>query len=70
MLTVASFCRAFDTGPGNVMIDHTMRARMGLEYDKDGETAKKGTAIEPLLEELMSREFFARKVRVSIPSTP
>lgn len=48
------------------MIDHTMRARMGLEYDKDGQTASEGTIIAPLLEELMSREFFTRKVRVLI----
>lgn len=44
------------------MIDHTMRARVGLDYDKDGDTASKGTVIEPLLEELISSEFFARKV--------
>lgn len=51
------------------MIDHTMRARMGLEYDKDGESASTGVVMESLLEELMSREFLARKVRTtSLPS--
>lgn len=52
------------------MIDHTMRARLRLEYDKDGETASKGTVIKPLLEELMSRDFFDRKVRFLIPVSP
>ncbi|KAI0868258.1 anhydro-N-acetylmuramic acid kinase [Hypoxylon argillaceum] len=52
---------AFDTGPGNVMIDHAMRRREGKEYDKDGETAAKGQVIEPLLEELLGHDFFERK---------
>lgn len=53
--------RAFDTGPGNVMIDHVMRVRLGKEYDQDGQTAAKGTVVSPLLDELMAREFFQRK---------
>ncbi|KAI0096453.1 anhydro-N-acetylmuramic acid kinase [Nemania sp. FL0031] len=56
-----SLMMAFDTGPGNVMIDHIMRGRLGREYDKDGETAAKGAVIEPLLEELLGHEFFLRK---------
>lgn len=51
---------AFDTGPGNVMIDHIMKARLGQAYDKDGETAAKGKVIEELLVELQSHEFFLR----------
>ena len=51
---------AFDTGPGNVMIDHIMKARLGQAYDKDGETAAKGKVIEELLVELESHEFFLR----------
>ncbi|GAW19161.1 hypothetical protein ANO14919_086450 [Xylariales sp. No.14919] len=52
---------AFDTGPGNVMIDHTMRRRKDKEYDMNGETAAKGQVIEPLLEELLGHDFFQRK---------
>lgn len=52
---------AFDTGPGNVMIDHVAKVRTGRGYDKDGELAAKGKAIEPLLEQLQSHDFFTRK---------
>lgn len=52
---------AFDTGPGNVMLDHVIRARTGRSYDKDGEMAARGQIIEPLLAELQAHEFFQRK---------
>ena len=52
---------AFDTGPGNVMIDHIVKARTGKTYDKDGELAAKGTVIEPLLKHMLTHQFFARK---------
>lgn len=43
---------AFDTGPGNVMIDHVMRVRCGVGYDKDGEVAARGTVLSDLLAQL------------------
>lgn len=52
---------AFDTGPGNVMIDHVVKARTGRSYDKDGELASQGKTIAPLLEQLQKHEFFSRK---------
>ena len=52
---------AFDTGPGNVMIDHIMKARVGRPYDQGGELASKGQVIQPLLESLKGHEFFTRK---------
>lgn len=52
---------AFDTGPGNVMIDHVAKARTGKGYDKDGQLAAKGTMIEPLLSRLLSHPFFERQ---------
>jgi anhydro-N-acetylmuramic acid kinase len=52
---------AFDTGPGNVMLDHVIKVRTGRTYDKDGEMAAKGTVIQPLLEEMQKHEFFLRK---------
>ncbi|KAL1861149.1 hypothetical protein Plec18167_002853 [Paecilomyces lecythidis] len=52
---------AFDTGPGNVMLDHVVKARTNMEYDRNGELAAKGQVIEPLLAELQSHSFFERK---------
>ncbi|KAF5529811.1 transaldolase [Fusarium mexicanum] len=52
---------AFDTGPGNVMIDHVVNARTGRGYDENGEIAAKGTTILPLLEQLEQHQFFSRK---------
>ncbi|KIW26191.1 uncharacterized protein PV07_09305 [Cladophialophora immunda] len=52
---------AFDTGPGNVMIDHVIKARTGRTYDRDGELAAKGSVMEPLLTKLQGHAFFLRK---------
>ncbi|KIX01280.1 uncharacterized protein Z518_09005 [Rhinocladiella mackenziei CBS 650.93] len=52
---------AFDTGPGNVMIDHVTRARVGRPYDKDGELAATGTVIPTLLAALEGHPYFLRK---------
>lgn len=49
---------AFDTGPGNMIIDYFMESLYGLSYDKDGATARKGSLIEKLLEELLDNEYF------------
>lgn len=43
---------AFDTGPGNVIIDHVMRVRCGVGYDKDSEVAARGTVLSDLLAQL------------------
>lgn len=53
---------AFDTGPGNVMIDHAMNILYGLDYDKDGETARSGKIISAMLEELFQHEYFKRPI--------
>ncbi|KAI8294550.1 Anhydro-N-acetylmuramic acid kinase [Colletotrichum sp. SAR11_240] len=52
---------AFDTGPGNVMIDHVCKARTGRGYDKDGELAAQGKVIPKLHEELLQHDFYTRK---------
>ena len=54
--------RAFDCGPGNVMIDHAMEKFFGKSYDPNGETAAKGTVIEPMLEVLLTHPFFSRPI--------
>jgi anhydro-N-acetylmuramic acid kinase len=52
---------AFDTGPGNALLDDLMRARAGAEFDKDGSVARKGTTDKTVLYGLLASDFFARK---------
>jgi len=50
---------AFDTGPGNMLIDGAMHVLTSgrLTYDKDGTWAARGTVVPSMLSELMSHPF-------------
>ncbi|MBL0170639.1 MAG: anhydro-N-acetylmuramic acid kinase [Gemmatimonadaceae bacterium] len=51
--------RAFDTGPGVVIIDAVTRAlRPELPYDRDGALARAGTPIDAVVAELLDAPFF------------
>lgn len=52
---------AFDTGPGNALLDDLMRARIGAEFDKDGEIAQRGTTDKAVLYALLTADFFAAR---------
>lgn len=52
---------AFDTGPGNMMIDEACMQLFQLKYDADGEIAASGTINEDLLKECMAHTFFTKK---------
>jgi anhydro-N-acetylmuramic acid kinase len=54
---------AFDTGPGNMVIDGMMRliTKGQRQYDRDGATAAKGTVHEGLLKEMLRHPFFRRR---------
>ena len=52
---------AFDTGPGNVMLDHTARALLGKPYDAGGAAAARGKVDQALLVRLLAHDFFKRK---------
>ena len=52
---------AFDTGPGNALLDDLMRARTGADFDKDGEVARRGRTDKKVLERLLASDFFGRK---------
>jgi len=54
---------AFDTGPGNVLIDWCIsKASNGTQtYDKDGTSASTGTVSTELLDEMMLDPFFSRE---------
>ena len=52
---------AFDTGPGNALIDDFMFLKTGRLYDKDGELALVGKVSKKHLDILMSNIYFAMK---------
>jgi anhydro-N-acetylmuramic acid kinase len=52
---------AFDTGPGNVMLDHAARALLGKPYDADGAAASRGTVQLAMLSRLLEHDFFRRE---------
>lgn len=49
---------AFDTGPGNMVIDQLMQALFERSYDRNGEIARGGKILEPVLKELLRNPFF------------
>lgn len=51
---------AFDTGPGNALLDDLMRARTGADFDKDGEVARRGRTDKKVLDQLLASDFFGR----------
>jgi len=52
---------AFDTGPGNVMLDHAAKALLGKPYDANGAAAADGRVDRALLARLLEHDFFTRK---------
>lgn len=51
---------AFDTGPGNALIDDWMREKIGRPYDAEGALAASGKVDTITLERLMTNEYFLR----------
>ncbi|MEY8702321.1 anhydro-N-acetylmuramic acid kinase AnmK [Francisella philomiragia] len=52
---------AFDTGPGNMMINRAMEVLFNRDYDKDGEIAASGIVIVDMLQELLQNPYLALK---------
>lgn len=52
---------AFDTGPGNGLIDDWVRDNTGLPWDEDGKIAAKGHVHEKLLTHWLSHPYFHHK---------
>jgi anhydro-N-acetylmuramic acid kinase len=48
---------AFDTGPGNVLIDQIAKDHFGSDCDNEGEIARSGNVADPLFELLKKDEF-------------
>ena len=53
---------AFDTGPGNMIIDGAVRllTRGAKDYDENGRSARKGVVIDEFLAYLLGHDFFAK----------
>jgi anhydro-N-acetylmuramic acid kinase len=52
---------AFDTGPGNMVIDQVMDRLYGKRYDRDGRVAARGRALDTVVSEMLRHKFFRRK---------
>ncbi|MEJ2292688.1 MAG: anhydro-N-acetylmuramic acid kinase [Deinococcales bacterium] len=50
---------AFDTGPGNCLIDEAMEAAFGRAYDEGGRVAASGRVLEDALARLLDEPYFA-----------
>jgi anhydro-N-acetylmuramic acid kinase len=52
---------AFDTGPGNMVIDAVSEALFGRPFDRGGKIAASGSAIKPVVEQILKSNFFRAK---------
>ncbi len=52
---------AFDTGPGNALIDQWVQKEGGIPYDAGGAVAAEGGISRAVVERYMANPFFARK---------
>jgi anhydro-N-acetylmuramic acid kinase len=52
---------AFDTGPGNMVIDAVMEEIFGRRYDRDGKIAAAGRVLDRVVAQLMRARFFGQK---------
>jgi anhydro-N-acetylmuramic acid kinase len=52
---------AFDTGPGNMVIDALAEQLFGKPFDRGGKTAEKGKVLQPVLDRVLRHRFFRAK---------
>jgi anhydro-N-acetylmuramic acid kinase len=57
----ASGVLAFDTGPGNMVIDATMQELYGRAFDRGGRIAASGKVLGPVLDRTLRAKFFGNK---------
>jgi len=52
---------AFDTGPGNMVIDAATQRLFGKPYDRDGRIAASGAVLDRVISDVLRGPFFRRK---------
>jgi anhydro-N-acetylmuramic acid kinase len=52
---------AFDTGPGNMVMDGACEHLFGRPFDRDGRIAARGRVLDEVLKEILRRPFFRRR---------
>lgn len=57
---------AFDSGPGNTLIDQWVEAHTGLAFDAGGKIAAKGRVVKALADRYLSHGFFTSNLRRSL----
>jgi len=53
--------QAFDTGPGNMVIDAVTHELFGQRFDRGGRIAASGKVVEPVVERILRQPFFRAK---------
>ena len=57
---------AFDTGPGNALIDQWVTAHAGIPFDQDGLIAAEGEVVPALARRMLDAAYFRRNVPKSL----
>lgn len=57
---------AFDTGPGNALIDDWMLQHTGKTYDEGGDAALEGTIDEAILKKMLQHPYFSKAAPKSL----
>ena len=52
---------AFDTGPGNMLLDALCQSLLNRPFDRDGKHAARGRVLTPVLKSSLHRAFFQRR---------
>jgi 1,6-anhydro-N-acetylmuramate kinase len=57
---------AYDSGPGNTLIDQWVEVEAGLAYDEGGAIAAAGAVVRPLADRYLGHSFFTSNTRMSL----
>ncbi|MBB1247398.1 anhydro-N-acetylmuramic acid kinase [Rhizobium sp. G21] len=57
---------AYDSGPGNTLIDQWVEAEAGLPFDQGGAIASEGVVVKTLIDRYLDQPFFTSPERMSL----